>query len=131
MIKKVVLDTNVLVSALLTHGSPATVIDMVAEGKPIPFYNDLIISEYWEVLQRPKFSFHPNQVSRLISSIVRGGFTKEVNEPSTIPMTDNDDRIFYDTAKASGALLVTGNIKHYPRESFIVTPADFLKGMGA
>jgi len=131
MITKVVLDTNVLVSALLTHGSPAAVIDMVAEGKLIPFFNDSIIREYWDVLQRPKFSFHPNQISRLINNIVRGGFSKEINEPSTIPMTDEDDRIFYDTAIASGALLVTGNIKHYPRKSFIVTPADFLKGMGA
>jgi len=129
MITKVVLDTNVLVSALLTHGSPAAIIDMVAEGKLIPFFNDSIIREYWDVLQRPKFSFHSNQISRLINNIVRGGFSKEINEPSTIPMTDEDDRIFYDTALASGALLVTGNIKHYPRESFIVTPADFLKGI--
>ena len=46
---------------------------------------------------------------------------------SSIPMEDETDRIFYDTAKASGAVLVTGNIKHYPDEPFIMTPAEFLK----
>ena len=45
---------------------------------------------------------------------------------STIPLPDESDRIFYDTAKDSGAILVTGNIKHYRDESFIMTPADFM-----
>ena len=43
------------------------------------------------------------------------------------PMSDEDDRIFYDIAKASHAILLTGNIKHFPLEPFIVSPADFLK----
>ena len=43
------------------------------------------------------------------------------------PMPDEDDRKFYDVAKSSGAFLITGNIKHFPSESFIVTPADFLR----
>jgi len=41
-------------------------------------------------------------------------------------MTDETDRVFYDTAKASGAILITGNIRHYPAMPFIMTPADFL-----
>jgi len=124
---KVVLDTNILVSALLANGAPAVIVDMVADGKLIPIYNDLIISEYWDVLQRPKFNFPSIQVSRLVSNVVRVGIVVEVNEPSVIPMTDEDDRVFYDTAKASGAFLITGNIKHYPRESFIAGPSAFLK----
>jgi len=39
---------------------------------------------------------------------------------------DETDRIFYDTAKQSGSFLVTGNLKHYPQEIFILTPAEFL-----
>ena len=46
MIIKVVLDTNVLVSSLLASGPPAAVVDLVAEGKIKPFYNDQIIAEY-------------------------------------------------------------------------------------
>ena len=47
---KIVLDTNVLVSALLANGPPATIVDLVADGQLKPFYNDFIVSEYWNVL---------------------------------------------------------------------------------
>jgi len=45
---------------------------------------------------------------------------------SNIPLPDESDRIFYDTAKENGTILITGNTKHYPNEAFIVTPANFL-----
>ena len=124
---KVVLDTNVLVSALLSNGPPAAIIDLAAEGKLTPFYNDLIISEYCDVLQRPKFGFHYTQVSRLINNIIRAGIATEANISSLIHISDEDDRIFFDTAKNSGAILITGNVKHFPLESFIVSPSQFLK----
>ena len=124
---KVVLDTNVLVSSLLANGPPAAIVDLAAEGKLTLFYNDLIISEYWYVLQRPKFSFFPFQISRLIDDIMRAGIAVEAYRPSIIPIPDEDDRIFYNIAKISGALLITGNIRHFPLDSFIVSPADFLK----
>jgi predicted nucleic acid-binding protein len=41
-------------------------------------------------------------------------------------MIDEDDRIFYDTAKSAEAYLISGNTKHYPNEPFILTPAAFL-----
>jgi hypothetical protein len=41
-------------------------------------------------------------------------------------MIHEDDRIFYDTAKHSGSILVTGNLKHYPKEAFILAPTEFL-----
>ena len=124
---KVVLDTNVLVSSLLANGPPAAIMDLVTESKLTPFYDDFIISEYWRVLQRPKFKFHPSRVSRLIGDIVRIGIAVEANVPDAAPMSDEEDRKFYDVAKSSGAFLITGNIKHFPSESFIVTPADFLR----
>jgi predicted nucleic acid-binding protein len=43
-------------------------------------------------------------------------------------MKDETDRKFYDTAKSSSATLITGNMKHYPAEPFIMTPADFIEG---
>ena len=129
---RIVLDTNVLVSALLANGPPAVIVDMVAEGKLIPFYNDHIISEYWDVLRRQKFGFHSLQVIRLIDSIVRTGIAVEAVDPRSgeygaIPMPDEDDRKFYSVARVSPAFLITGNIKHYPTEPFIFSPADFLK----
>ena len=124
---RVVIDTNVLVSALLADGPPAAIVDLIAEGKLKVFYNDLILAEYWKVLTRPKFDFHPLQVTRLIDNIMRTGIAAETESRSVIIMIDEADRKFYDAAKASLALLITGNIKHFPRESFIVTPSDFLK----
>ena len=124
---KVVIDTNVLVSALLSNGPPAAVADLAAEGRIILFYNDDIIGEYWDVLWRKKFGFHSLQVTRLIDSIVKTGIAVTDTLPSVIPVTDEDDRKFYDVAKASSAFLITGNLKHFPPEPFIVNPSDFLK----
>lgn len=124
---KVVLDTNVLVSALLANGPPAVIADMIAGGKIRPFYHSPIIEEYWEVLRRPKFGFPLAHVTRLIDDIMRVGFAVDINIPSTVPMTDEDDRVFYDTANVSGAFLITGNIKHFPRKRFVVTPSHFLQ----
>ena len=124
---KVVLDTNVLVSALLANGPPAIILDLIADDKLKPFYNDFIIAEYWNVLHRPKFDFQPFQVSRMIDDIVRTGIVVEIHEPSVIKLADEDDRIFLDITKVSGAFLITGNIKHFPSEPFIMTPTNFLK----
>ena len=123
---KVVVDTNVLVSAILANGPPAAIVDMIADGKLRPFYNDYIISEYWDVLHRPKFGFLSLQINRLLDTIVKTGVAVDVNIPSTISMTDEEDRKFYDVAKISHACLISGNIKHFPKEPFIATPAVFL-----
>jgi predicted nucleic acid-binding protein len=40
-------------------------------------------------------------------------------------MQDEDDRIFYDTAKEGDAILITGNFRHYPNEPFIMKPSAF------
>jgi predicted nucleic acid-binding protein len=58
---------------------------------------------------------------------VRLGIAVEANIPDVTPIPDEEDRKFYNVAKSSGAFLITGNIKHFPSESFIITPADFLR----
>jgi predicted nucleic acid-binding protein len=168
---KVVLDTNILVSSLLTAGPPAVIVDLVADGNIIPFYSNPILQEYWEVLSRKKFGFNPAQVSRLLADIARPGIAiegkqlhlfqnagsfgngsrKTVQEDSfsvkskvDFPKTEvlenpqlnknkkvnEDDRIFYDAAVEANAYLITGNIKHFPKESFIITPSQFLAIIG-
>jgi putative PIN family toxin of toxin-antitoxin system len=123
---KVVLDTNVLVSALWTDsGKPATIIKLMPKII-IPCFNDAIFSEYNDVLNRPKFNFSDYNKKLLFSKIREYG---EFNSPSksVFPMRDESDRIFYDTAKASGAILITGNASDYPAEPFIMKPSDFLE----
>ena len=124
---KVVLDTNVLVSSLLTSGPPAAIVDLIADGKICLIYNDLVLQEYWDVLSRKKFGFKYLQITRLIGDITRTGIAVDRGKPSKIAMTDEDDRIFYDLAVTSTACLITGNAKHFPSEPFIFSPAKFLE----
>jgi hypothetical protein len=73
------------------------------------------------------FHVSPWQVSRLIRDMVKAGFSIEVSVSSDFSMPDEEDRKFCDAAKTAGALLITGNEKHYPDEPFILTPAAFIQ----
>ena len=121
------MDTNILVSSLLSSGHPASITDLIAQGKIIPVYNDLILCEYWDVLSREKFGFSNSQVLRLMKDIARTGIAVESETPSCFKMKDGDDRIFYDTALEAEAYLITGNLKHFPPEPLIVSPVEFLR----
>ena len=126
---KLVVDTNVIISAALSDkGKPAQIIDMISKGKFQLYYNEQILSEYSNVLSRKKFMFTLDKQVVLLNKIVEMGVTYEPIT-SVAPMPDEDDRIFYDTAKESGAFLITGNRRHYPDESFIMTPSDFLDAL--
>ena len=122
----VVLGTNILVSSLLAPGPPAAIVDLIANGRIIPIYNDLILQEYSDVLSREKFGFRSSQIIHLIDSITKAGLVFKRQSPSKIKMADDDDRVFYDTAAGAKAYLVTGKMKHFPGQSFVITPAKFL-----
>ena len=123
---KVVIDTNVLVSSLLnSKGNPAKIIKLVGTLKVQLYYNAEIIKEYNRVLHYPKLKITQHQIDSILNLITEHGIAIEAKK-STFEMTDEDDRIFYDIAKQSGSLLVTGNLKHYPKEAFILAPTEFL-----
>ena len=124
---RVVIDTNVLVSALLSpYGNPAKIFDLAMNGSLIICYDSRIISEYREVLKRPRFGFEEKAANRIIDFIIRSGLSI-VPEPVINNFEDEDDKKFYEVAKSANAYLVTGNAKHFPNEPLIVTPAKFLK----
>jgi putative PIN family toxin of toxin-antitoxin system len=127
MIKRIVLDTNVVVSAFLTpSGNPAAVLKLAASGDLQICHNSQLFAEYREVLSRPKLKIDPEDSSGLLDILFLVGLSI-TPKTSTFPMIDEKDRMFYDTAKECDAVLVTGNKKHYPEEAFIVTPAEFLE----
>ena len=127
-----VIDTNVLVSALLSrNGGAATVkvIHAVLSGKITPLYHQEIIEEYEEVLARPKFHFNKEDISILISAFKQFGI-EVFPQPTGEILIDMDDLIFYEVAmekRDDDAKLVTGNLKHYPIKDFIITPAEMLE----
>jgi putative PIN family toxin of toxin-antitoxin system len=125
--QRVVLDTNILVSALLKPASkPAEIIRAVASQKILVFYSQAIFTEYEAVLSRTKFGFAVADISDLLRLFWQHGVLLKPNSGSRL-FPDESDRVFYDTARAAGAYLVTGNVKHYPKADFIVTPAAFLQ----
>jgi putative PIN family toxin of toxin-antitoxin system len=127
--QKVVIDTNILVSALWSeNGHSATIISMIPTDI-IPVINDAIIKEYSEVLNRPKFAFSVSKRENLLA-IIKDFGEVIIPEKSGVLMSDETDRIFYDTAMASMATLITGNGKDYPDKPFIVTPVNFLRSIG-
>ena len=76
MSRYAVIDTNVLISSLLTkHVDSATskIMDAVASGDVIPLYNQKILDEYDEVLHRKKFSLSEERIRRIILLIRQFG----------------------------------------------------------
>ena len=125
---KIVIDTNVFISAALSpKGTPAKIIKELAEEERLQlFYTAEIFDEYERVLSYKRLNIAEEMKTRTLRIIKELGI---VITPiaSVIPMPDETDRIFYDTAKASGSILITGNLRHYPQEPFILSPSDFLK----
>lgn len=125
-----VIDTNVLVSALLSRHSDAATIQVVKavlEKRILPLYNDEIIAEYEEVLSRKKFSFPYNDVRSILDMIMEVGRSAE-RTPVTDNFPDPKDVVFYEIAMSKeDAYLVTGNTKHFPKSPIVVTPAEMVE----
>ena len=125
-----VFDTNVLVSALITHNAESAtvrVVRAIAEQKVIPVYNNEIIIEYNDVLHREKFKIEESVISLLLDLILQMGVSA-TKIPSDEKFVDADDAVFYEVALSkSDTYLVTGNIKHFPKSPIVVTPAEMLQ----
>ena len=126
-----VIDTNVIVSALLKWNSvPGVVLQAVFNGFVIPVYNDEILNKYRNVLNRPKFGFSSELISETISQIESLGVMENALETVAEAMPDPKDIVFYSIALSHGKTaethLVTGNVKHFPANPIVVTPRQML-----
>ena len=125
-----VIDTNVLVSALITRNVEAAtvkVLEAMFQGRIIPLYNEEIIEEYENVLRRSKFHFTLSVVNMYLRNICKMGIPSE-RIHSDESFSDKDDIVFYEVALSKeDAYLVTGNTRHLPKTPIVVTPAEMLK----
>lgn len=127
----VVVDTNVLVSALLSkHPDAATVkvLEALYDSRIVPLYSEEILLEYEEVLHREKFRFSEATVHMVIKSIRDNGICVDRELTGEI-LPDPKDLVFYEVCMAKrdeDSMLVTGNMKHFPDKHFIVTPSELL-----
>jgi putative PIN family toxin of toxin-antitoxin system len=127
----IVLDTNVLVAGLLSPFGPCgEIVRMVSAGLLTLSFDARILSEYDEVLHRPKFKFEEDKVTALLDHIEHRGHTV-ASSPLSYSLPDPDDEPFLEVVVAGGAVcLVTGNQAHFPPNRCqgvtVLSPTDFL-----
>ena len=128
----VVIDTNIIVSALLSRhmdASTVKVLEALFSSQIVPLYNNEILCEYEDVLHRKKFRFSENLIQLVIQSIRDNGISVErLTTGEDLP--DPKDLVFYEVCMAKreeDSMLVTGNMKHFPSRPFIVTPNELLE----
>ena len=131
MVCYAVIDTNVLVSALLSSKDDTATVQVVSKvisGEIIPVYSNIITKEYREVLSRKRFGFSGAVIEYLLSAVEKYGILVDPS-PSGITLPDMKDLLFYEVVlekREDNAYLVTGNIKHFPKEPFVVTARELL-----
>ena len=131
-----VVDTNVLVSALLSKKEDSATVRVMNElfgGRIVPLYHNDILEEYSEVLHRSKFHLQESTIQLVLNAVIQFGI-EVFPQPTGEILIDMDDLIFYEVAmekRDDDAYLVTGNQKHYPVREFIVTPTEMMRILDA
>lgn len=128
-----VIDTNVIVSAILSRNPDAATVklfNLVGGSSFTILLNEEIINEYKDVLHRSKFHFPKDYIDRVVEKISECGlYAERVNSDEEFP--DMSDAVFYEVALSKeDSYLVTGNLKHFPKSSIVVTPAQMLEILG-
>lgn len=125
-----VTDTNVFVAAALTHNpnSPtARIVDGLFLSEFVILYDNDIICEYRDVLSRKRFNISKEEIDNLIAFVTSKGISSE-RLTFEQPMIDEKDRVFYEiTLSRNDSFLVTGNLKHFPKEPRVISPAEMVE----
>ncbi len=129
---KVVLDTNVLVSGILSpFGRCGDVLRLIFNGELTLCVDSRILCEYAEVLHRPRFQFDATDIDEILETLNHIAIhTSSVPLSHTLP--DQDDKMFVEVALASSAkAIITGNLKHFPSRAccgaICLSPAQFIE----
>jgi uncharacterized protein len=131
---RIVLDTNVLVSGLISpNGPPADILRLLETGLIVPCFSERILGEYREVLTRAEFQFPADRIGRLLQRLETVG-ELIVSGPVSGEFPDPKDAPFLEAALAAYAdFLVTGNLRHFPvrlrRGVAVVSPREFIEAL--
>ena len=125
----IVLDTNILISAAWSPGRNATkILEAVFMKRFTVCYDYRILEEYQRVMHYPKFKFTKSEIDSVLEPIVKNGISVIPDPIKDISFErDETDRKFYEVAKFCNAVLVTGNLVHYPQDNNIILPAEFIE----
>lgn len=128
---KIVLDTNVFVSGLLTpFGNCGEIVRMLTSDEITLCVDSRIVVEYDEVLRHPQFNIDPRKAAVVIEYIQTSAETHGT-APLDRTLPDESDNPFMEVAISSGAeCLITGNLKHFPERCragvMVLSPKEFL-----
>ena len=130
----IVLDTNVIVSGILkTYSKTAAILRLVADGAIQLAYDLRILSEYRDVLHRPKFNFAKENIEAFLDQVEQEGLLVSV-KPLGVHLPDPDDEPLLEVALSGGVIaIVTGNKRHFPKKECggmrVLSPAEFLEAV--
>ncbi len=130
--QRVILDTNVIVSALIQKNYPFLIVEHCIEGNAIICLSSQILQEYLEVLSRPKFARFFDFKTNSDFLIARLSEISEITEPydELKIIKDGPDNRLLELAQISKAdFLITGNTNDFTMKTFndtkIVTPKEY------
>jgi putative PIN family toxin of toxin-antitoxin system len=128
---RVVIDTNVVISATLRSGGlPEAVFNLAVDRRVQLYVSEAILAEYEDVLRRPRLDIHPDKVTLALTRIGEAAISVAPTERVTA-CSDPDDNIFLECAEVAQAnYVVTGNTADFPAQwakTQIVTPRQFLE----
>ncbi|MGD0999696.1 MAG: putative toxin-antitoxin system toxin component, PIN family [Candidatus Brocadiia bacterium] len=129
---RVVLDSNVVISAFLFGGPPARVLDCALAGAVQCFTPVPILDEVRDVLQRPKFGLSPAQAVALVEEFRDLCQVVTPAEKVRAVPADPDDNMILACASAAGASLIISGDAHLLslgrwRAIRILSPAEFIR----
>ena len=130
---RIVLDTNVLVSALLKGSSPpGQVLALILAGKVIPVLDERIFYEYATVLTRPRLKIPSQSAEKALTFLAAvGEWVESPSDLSLAHLQDPGDLPFAQAAIIANVwALVTGNERHFnflaEHGVQVLTPAEFV-----
>lgn len=128
---KVVYDTNVVVSGLLSsRGIPALLLDLVFNGRVMLFLSPEVFEEYEQVLARPKFGIRAARRESVLRQLRSLSQWVEPRQHLAVAGDPDDNRFLECALAGKGDFLVTGNLRHFPktlRDTRIVSPRQFFE----
>ena len=130
---KIVIDTNVIISALLFGGVPGKLIDLWKEGHVKPLISEAMMLEYLRVLAYPKFKLSEDEINYIIHQEILPFFKVIKTKPGAVVITeDPEDDKFIQCAEAGNAKIIISGDRHLlalksHRGIKIMTPNEYLE----
>ena len=126
--KRVLIDTNVLISGLLFDGNPGELVKLWKKGQIVPLCSKEIVKEYLRVMAYPKFQLSESEIDFLLTQEILPYFEVLTVKPgkSFVTMDPSDDKFVWCAIEGRAEVIVSGdehllNLLKSPVPVFTVT----------